>query len=326
MGLKLGLACAGGGHLNEMVQLESVYSKYEHFFYTMEVGLAKTLTKKHKVYFTKDPVRNPFLNIFNFYQSLGVFLKEMPDVIITTGGGVSLPMCVIGKCMGRKVIYIETFSRVFKPSMMGRIVSKFADLTIIQWEELKKYMPKAVYGGPLFNLDIKRDKSEGNGIVVVVGTFPKSLDRLFKKLDELVAKGVIKEKIVAQIGNPKYIPKNFEWIREIPFEELQQMIKNARIVVTHAGVGSILNCLELGKVCIAVARLKKHNEVIDDHQVEIAKVFGDMGLVIPVLEIDELESALEKARNFTLNETKIKGNVQEIVGKYLTKLVENHKK
>jgi len=285
----------------------------------MDSGLARTLAKEHRVYFVKDPKRKPILNFLNLFRSLSVFLKELPDVVISTGGGVSLSLCIIGKMTSRKVIYIETFSRVLKPSLMGKIVSRFADLTIVQWEELKRYLPKSVYGGPIYKIVVKQS-SEGEGIFVTVGTHPGSFDRLFKKLDELVERGVIKEKIFAQVGKPNYIPKNFEWVKDLRFEEFQERIKNAKVVITHAGVGSILNCLELGKVCIAVARLKKHNEVIDDHQMEIAEAFGKMGLIIPVIEVEELENALEKAKSFKPREMKIEGNVQKIVEDYLSKL------
>ncbi len=259
----------------------------------------------------------PHYHVWNFIRSLAVFIKEMPDAILCTGGGVALPMCLIGRAAGRRVILVETFSRRTKPSMMGRIVSKFANVTIIQWKELKHYLPNAIYGGPIFNINVKPSENEGSGIFVTVGNHPDPFDRLLKKLDELVENGSIKEKVFAQTSSSHYKPRHYEWKEDLPFEDFQRRIRDARLVICHAGVGSVLNALEYGKTCIAVTRLQKYHEHTDDHQLDIAEGFGEMGLIIPVVEMDELEGAIEKARTFKPAEIKLSGNIQEIINGFL---------
>lgn len=64
-------------------------------------------------------------------------MREKPDVILTTGAAVAIPMCVIGKLFRKKVIYIESFARMTTPNKTGLLIYKFADLFIIQWEALK---------------------------------------------------------------------------------------------------------------------------------------------------------------------------------------------
>ena len=77
-------------------------------------------------------------------------LEEKPDVILTTGAAVAIPMCIIGKIFGKKVIYIESYARINSPNKTGKLIYKFADLFIIQWEELRRFYPKAVYGGAIY--------------------------------------------------------------------------------------------------------------------------------------------------------------------------------
>ena len=59
-------------------------------------------------------------------------------------------MCLIGKIFGSKIIFIETFANSKTKSRTGSIVSKFADLFIVQWESQKKFYKKAIYGGCLY--------------------------------------------------------------------------------------------------------------------------------------------------------------------------------
>jgi len=148
--MKICLTCSSGGHLLQIMQLENFYKKYDHFFLTFRRDMTENLAKKEKVYFVKDPKRNPFALILNFFQTLSVFLMERPDITISTGAGVSVVACFLAKVFKNKIIFIESFSRVKYPSFSGRLVYFVADLFIVQWKSLLKFYPKAVYGGSIF--------------------------------------------------------------------------------------------------------------------------------------------------------------------------------
>src|SRR5512136_1632400 len=83
-------------------------------------------------------------------QALVALVRTRPRAIISTGPGIAVPACILAKCLGVKVIYIETGSRVFALSTSGKIISRFADLFLVQWEELLSLYPKAIYAGRLF--------------------------------------------------------------------------------------------------------------------------------------------------------------------------------
>lgn len=147
--MKICLTCSAGGHLTQIRKLEKFYRKYDYFFVTFFSKPIEELTKRERFYFVKDPGRNLFKFLINTLQSLKVFLREEPDVIISTGAGVAIAMCWWGRIFGKKVIFIEDWCVVEKPSFSGRLVYPIANLFIIQWEQLQKYYPKARFKGAL---------------------------------------------------------------------------------------------------------------------------------------------------------------------------------
>ena len=147
--MKICLAASVGGHLTQIMRLETVYRKRPHFFITFYTGALQKLSDKEKVFFVRDTKRNPINFLINFFQSLKIFLQERPDVVISTGAGVAIPICLLAKLAKRKVIFIEEFCRVYSPSISGRICYYISDLFIVQWEFLKRYYPRAKFVGTL---------------------------------------------------------------------------------------------------------------------------------------------------------------------------------
>ena len=84
------------------------------------------------------------------FKTIYIIAKERPDFVVTTGTMVAIPMCVLLKLFRKKVIYIETFSRVTNCTRAGKFMYGKADLFIYQWEQLAKYYPDGVYGGSIY--------------------------------------------------------------------------------------------------------------------------------------------------------------------------------
>lgn len=146
--MKICLICSAGGHLTQLLQLEDLWKKYNSFYVTQKKKISSNLSKKRKTYFIKDPIRNPLYLALNFLQSFHIFLKENPDIIITTGGGIAVSMSYLGKFFGKKIIFIESLSRVENPSLTGKILYPISDLFLVQWKSLlKKYGKKTKYRG-----------------------------------------------------------------------------------------------------------------------------------------------------------------------------------
>ncbi|VVB97674.1 UDP-N-acetylglucosamine--N-acetylmuramyl-(pentapeptide) pyrophosphoryl-undecaprenol N-acetylglucosamine transferase [uncultured archaeon] len=126
-------------------------------------------------------------------------------------------------------------------------------------------------------------------IFVTVGLM-FGFENLIKEMDNIA--GVIEEKVVMQIGNTSYEPKYAEYFRFASKKEIDVLYYNARVVVCHAGVGSILTALEHDKPVIAVPRRKKYGESVDDHQLEIAKELEREEKITVIYDVRELERAL----------------------------------
>lgn len=134
-------------------------------------------------------------------------------------------------------------------------------------------------------------------IFVTVGSHYQGFDRLIKKVDEIAGK--IDEDVVMQIGNTKYKPVNAEYFEFAEYSKVQKLNSSARIVISHAGVGSILTALEQKTHIIIVPRLKKYGEVVDDHQLQIAKEMSDNSNVTVIYDLEELEGSLKTDFSFT---------------------------
>lgn len=130
-------------------------------------------------------------------------------------------------------------------------------------------------------------------IFVTVGSRNYPFDRLFIKLDELFDKGVLEGELFAQVGTSTYKPRNYKYKDFISQGEFLDLVNSADIVVSHGASGSIMKALNAGKKVIAVTRLAKYGEHIDDHQIQNNEAFASNNYVIPVFEMDDLENAFK---------------------------------
>lgn len=148
---KLCLACSAGGHLTEIKKIEKCYSNYPHFFLTFKRIDTEDLADTERAYFIQDPANNPIKLLKNLVQSIGILRRERPDIIITTGAGVAIPACYLGKLFfGTKVIYLESFARIREPSLTGRALYPVSDVFLVQWPELLEYYgDKAKFWGAI---------------------------------------------------------------------------------------------------------------------------------------------------------------------------------
>ena len=145
-----------GGHLNELLQLKPLFSKYDSFIITEKTKSNSDLKNKYNnVYYLVYGTRKNlftyiFKFLFNIIKSIVLFIKIRPKVIVTTGTHTAVPMCYIGKLFRRKIIYIETFANRYTKTLAGKIIYPIADTFIVQWEDMLKLYPKAIYAGSIY--------------------------------------------------------------------------------------------------------------------------------------------------------------------------------
>ena len=145
----IAIVASAGGHLVEAIKATSSLRGYPRFYVTFQVPHIQEYLAGEECFFVNFP-RFSFRGYAqNFVQSTRVYLRKKPAVIITTGGGVAVPFCLVGWMFGSKIIFVESGSRVVYPSRASKVLYRIAHLSIVQWRSLLVFFPKAVYGGPL---------------------------------------------------------------------------------------------------------------------------------------------------------------------------------
>ncbi len=151
---KICFAASSGGHYEQLMMLAPMMAleQVEGFVLTerTDYGVATT----HKSYYLcqinrKEPLRYLKL-LWNALCSVWIFAKERPDAVICTGVLSMIPICLLAKLFGRKLIYIESFAKVTTPTETGKLLYRFADQFYVQWEPMLAIYPNAIYLGGIY--------------------------------------------------------------------------------------------------------------------------------------------------------------------------------
>lgn len=135
-------------------------------------------------------------------------------------------------------------------------------------------------------------------ILVMLGTQNNDFHRLLFEIEKNIEIGSINEEVIVQAGFTKYKSNKMKIFDVTSKENLSKLINRANLIITHAGVGSIEMSLEQNKKVIAVPRLKKYGEHVNDHQKDIEQEFNKRGWLIGINDVSELGIALKKVKNF----------------------------
>ncbi len=142
---------SSGGHLTHMWMLKDIWNKHDRVWVTFDKIDANSLLKNEKKYWCYYPTNRNIPNLIrNTFLAFKILIKEKPDIIISSGAAVAIPFFLLGKIFRKKLIYIEVFDRIDKPTISGKFCYKFADKFIVQWEEQLKVYPKAINLGRIF--------------------------------------------------------------------------------------------------------------------------------------------------------------------------------
>ena len=146
-----------GGHFSELLQLKPLFKKYDSYIITEKDKTNENLKNEYgdKFFFLPYGTRSKiFSYIFKYFylclKTVYLYIKIRPKYIVTTGTHTALPMCYLGKIFGSKIIFIETYANSGSKTLSGRMIYPIANLFIVQWKEMLKLYPKAVYGGSIY--------------------------------------------------------------------------------------------------------------------------------------------------------------------------------
>jgi UDP-N-acetylglucosamine:LPS N-acetylglucosamine transferase len=154
MKLKICFAASTGGHYEQLLLLKPLIEKYDSFLITEKTGYKVSSIADRKTYYLRQVNRRewqfPFSLLINMFRSLWIFINEKPDIVITTGVLSMIPICLLAKLFRKKLIYIESFSKITSPTLTGKLLYKYSDQFYIQWMELLKFYPAAIYRGGIY--------------------------------------------------------------------------------------------------------------------------------------------------------------------------------
>jgi len=159
-------------------------------------------------------------------------------------------------------------------------------------------------------------------IFVTVGTHTKGFERLLKEIDRLVGENEIEDEFFVETGESKYKPENYNYTNLLPFEKYKEMISKADIVISHGGLGSVIDVLKKNKKLIVVPRKREFDEHVDDHQLQIASVLEKNNRAIAVYDMKDLGLAIKRAKKTK----KLKKNLSqenkivELIGDFIRKI------
>lgn len=151
--MKIVFAASSGGHLEQLLMLRPLMEKYDSVLVTEKTDYSAGDMGIRTYYMRqinrKEAMFLPKL-VANTWRSLVLIVKERPKVMITTGVLAVIPLALLMKLFGGKLIYIESFAKVCSKNLTGNLLYRFADQFYVQWEEMLKLYPKAIYKGGIY--------------------------------------------------------------------------------------------------------------------------------------------------------------------------------
>ena len=302
------LIASTGGHLEQLMRLKDRLrpAVVEVEWVTFDDSQTRSLLDGERVHFVPYVApRSPSTVLHNLPAANRILRDGEFTRIVTTGSAVVLSFLPLARARGISCHFIESAARSNGPSMTGSMVARIPGMHL--YSQYRAWANRRwLYRGSLF--DRYRPATvepipgpRARRVVVTFGTmrtyeFRRAAEALVKVLPEVTTPDA---QVLWQVGITDTSGLGIESRRSVPGAELRSAIKQADLVIAHAGVGSALTALDLGKAPILLPRRQALNEMVDDHQLMIAGELDSRGLAISRdpsdLRVDDLERALTMA-------------------------------
>lgn len=308
---RLCLAASGGGHIRQLLDLEDFWSAYDYFFVTEDTALGRSIAQRHDVEFVphfaigQAKLGAPLLMLGRAWKSLwrsfAIIRRRRPEFVVTTGAGSQVFIVLWGRLFGARIVLVDSFARFEKPSAFAHLVGPLAHRRIAQSAKAARNWSSASVCDPLCVLDTPSPEKAPLLFATVGATLP--FERLTRLVLEAKIEGDINEEVVLQVGlgADAYEPvEGVKFVDSLPFDQVQELLQRARIVVCHGGTGSLITALRAHCRTIVVPRSYELGEHYDNHQEEIASSFAQRGLVMLARDSRQFRKALRAAPDFNV--------------------------
>lgn len=285
------LVASTGGHLAELHDLAPRLGIGDRRWVTFDSPQSRSLLAGEDVVHV-PPVTSRDLAgaVKDLLVARRMFRRRRYDRVISTGAGVAISFFLPATAAGVECTYIESATRTRGPSLTGRLVARVPRARL--YTQYPSWADDTWrYGGSIFDAFVAEQVAEPRPVgkvVVTLGTherytFPRLLTRLVEILPPTID-------VLWQVGATVIDRMPAGARRQVPIAELRQAMREADVVVCHAGVGSALAAMQAGRRAIYVPRRRVYGEHVDDHQVEMARELNGRNLVV-AREVAELTLA-----------------------------------
>ena len=272
------LVASAGGHLKQLHRLRPRLPGLdgELIWVTWDCAQSRSLLRdEHVVYVRETAPRDVVTILRNSDRAASLLRRHRVRSVISTGSQVVVPFMALGRAQGASCHFIESAARREGPSLTGRIVRRIPGVRYYT-----QYPGgRAPYAGSVFDGFASGPRADAptsiRKAVVVLGTMPHGFRRLVERLAPLLGPGV---EVLWQVGTTDTSGLGIDAHRSIPAHDLTAAMREADVVVAHAGVGAALDALEVGHHPVLVPRRVDRGEHVDDHQPEVAAALAARGL------------------------------------------------
>ena len=286
------LVASTGGHLKQLHRLHRRLTGVEgpYRWATFDTPQSRSLLEGETVDFVhfvggRDPV-----NLFrNLPAARRILADRELEAVVSTGSSMALPFIALARAQGRECHYIESAARSEGPSVTGRVIGRIPGVwryaQYPSWGRRGWHHRGSVFDSFAPVAEPERQPGALGRVVVTLGTYRGyGFTRLIRRLQSILPP---EAEVLWQTGDTDTGGLGIDGHYAIPEHDLNEAMREADVVVAHAGVGAALAAFEAGKCPVLVPRRHALGEHVDDHQTQIATELGDRGLSVSV-EADDL--------------------------------------
>lgn len=285
------LVASTGGHLKQLDRLHRRLVGVDGPFRwaTFDTAQSRSLLADRPVDFVHFVGgRDPGNVLRNVPLADRILRRHSIDTVVSTGSAMALPFFALGRARRLTCHYIESAARSDGPSTTARMISHIPGVNLYSqysaWADERWHYRGAVFDSFVAGVG-RAAPGRLRRVVVSLGTFKDyGFERLVRRLISILPDDC---EVLWQTGDTDVSGLGIDGRHAIPEHELAAAIREANVLVAHAGVGTALTALEVGKCPVLVPRRAAHKEHVDDHQTQIAAELSQRGLALSV-EADEL--------------------------------------
>lgn len=293
-GRKSLLVASTGGHLAQLHRLTQMSPVHDDSLWiTFDTAQSRSLLAGKRVKYVEYVPPRGYWQMAKAVSSIRQAAKaEQFDTLVSTGAGIAASSHIPAALSGEHPVYIESVSRVDGPSATGRLLERIPGVRRYAQHSWGK--TRRGWTQEFSVLDTFAPSSPPSGhirrVFITMGTIaPYEFNALVETVERWADPHT---ELVWQLGTTSRRPTRGSVHDYMPAETFASNVEWADLVITHAGVGTLISLVESGARVIAVPRRKRRSEHVDDHQVQIAREFSDRGLIV-YSELDNLPALIK---------------------------------